>query len=74
MPNRDILKGNWKQLSGEIKQRWGQLTDDDLARSEGNRDKLIGALQERYGYERAQAANEVDAFINEVSNRISTGA
>jgi uncharacterized protein YjbJ (UPF0337 family) len=47
--NTDILKGKWKQMRGEVKKWWGDLTDDDLDRVEGERDKLIGRLQEPTG-------------------------
>ncbi len=56
----DILQGQWKQLRGNLKDWWGNLTDNDLDRIEGNRDKLVGALQERYGWTHAQAESEVN--------------
>lgn len=58
--SNDILQGQWKQLRGNVKDWWGKLTDNDLERIEGNRDKLVGALQERYGWTRAQAESEVN--------------
>jgi uncharacterized protein YjbJ (UPF0337 family) len=61
--NSDIIKGKWHQLKGEAKNQWGKLTDDDLDRIEGNSEKLVGVLQERYGYERQQAEQEVDSFL-----------
>ena len=63
--NADTLKGQWKQLRGEIKKWWGDLTDDDLERIEGDRDKLIGRLQERYGYTRENAEAEVNRRFGE---------
>jgi uncharacterized protein YjbJ (UPF0337 family) len=62
--NADVLKGKWKQLKGDVKSRWGQLTDDDLDRVSGDVEKLVGQVQERYGYARDRAKNEVDDFIN----------
>ncbi len=62
--NKDVLSGNWKELKGKIKQQWGKLTDDDLARIEGSRDRLIGTLQERYGYERAEAEKRVEDYLD----------
>lgn len=59
----DMLKGQWKQLRGEVKKQWGELTDDDLDIVEGERDKLIGRLQERYGYTREQAEQEISRFL-----------
>lgn len=61
--NSDVFKGKWLQLKGEVKSRWGKLTDDDLDRVEGDSEKLIGRVQERYGYARAEAHREVDEFM-----------
>jgi uncharacterized protein YjbJ (UPF0337 family) len=61
--NEDILKGKWRQLKGEVKSQWGKLTDDDLDRAEGDAEKLIGRVQERYGYQRDEAQREVDDFV-----------
>ena len=62
--NEDILKGKWRQIKGEVKSRWGKLTDDDVDRVEGDAEKLIGRVQERYGYERDEAKREVDDFFS----------
>lgn len=61
--NWDQVEGNWKQFTGKVKEKWGQLTDDDLAAIDGKRTLLAGKLQERYGYEKNQAHKELDAFI-----------
>ena len=61
--NSDVFKGKWHQLKGDVKSRWGKLTDDDVDRAEGDAEKLIGRLQERYGYQRDEAKREVDDFI-----------
>jgi len=63
--NEDTFEGIWKQAKGQIKQWWGDLTDDDLLQVEGNRDKLVGKLQERYGYTRQRADDEVNRRFNE---------
>jgi uncharacterized protein YjbJ (UPF0337 family) len=60
--NRDVLEGNWKQMRGRIKEMWGKLTDDDLDTIDGKRDRLIGKLQERYGYAKDKAEQELDRF------------
>jgi uncharacterized protein YjbJ (UPF0337 family) len=57
--NTDILQGKWKQMRGEMKRMWGQITDDEFDKIEGDRDKLIGVLQEKYGYSREKAEEEV---------------
>jgi len=60
--NMDQLKGDWKQLKGKIKEKWGKLTDDDLTVVEGKRDQLAGILQQRYGYAKDQAEKELNEF------------
>jgi uncharacterized protein YjbJ (UPF0337 family) len=62
--NTTSLKGMWNQIKGEAKIQWGRLTDDDLDQIEGNAEKLMGKIQERYGYERDRAQREVDQFWN----------
>ncbi len=47
--NRQQIKGNWNQMKGAVKQKWGQLTDDDLIEVEGDYDRLVGKIQERTG-------------------------
>ena len=62
--NADVIKGKWHQLKGEVKSRWGKLTDDDLDRVAGDSEKLIGKVQERYGYARHDAEREVNDFFD----------
>src|SRR5262245_42305105 len=68
--NRDILAGKWKQMRGELKTWWGKLTDDDFDRIGGQKDKLIGLLQERYGYSREQAEQEVERRLQPYGHKI----
>lgn len=63
--NRNILQGKWKQLRGEIRTRWGELTDDDLDKVSGQSDKLAGILQERYGYTQMEAERQINDFLDE---------
>ena len=67
--NRDVLAGQWKQMRGELKTWWGKLTDDDVDRIAGQKDKLIGLLQERYGYAREQAEQEVERRLEEYGDK-----
>ena len=60
--NWEQVKGNWNQLKGSAKIQWGELTDDDLQQVEGDRDKLIGKLQEAYGLSKEEAKRQVDEF------------
>jgi uncharacterized protein YjbJ (UPF0337 family) len=61
--NRNILEGNWKQIRGTIREKWGELTDDELDQIAGKRDKLAGILQERYGYTQMEAERQIDDFL-----------
>jgi len=60
MMNNNIFQGKWKQMRGQAKVWWGKLTDDDLEKVGGNFDKLIGLLQEKYGYTQQQAQEEYE--------------
>lgn len=60
--NQDRIKGQWKQLRGKMKARWGKLTDDDLDVAEGNTDYLAGRIQERYGVAQDEAREQLQEF------------
>ena len=60
--NIDQMKGNWKQLVGKAKEKWGKLTDNDWTVVEGKRDQLVGRIQERYGIAREEAERQVADF------------
>jgi uncharacterized protein YjbJ (UPF0337 family) len=64
--NQDVFEGKWKEMRGQVKEWWGELTDDDLEKAEGKADQLIGLLQQKYGYTREQAEKEFDRRLNEV--------
>lgn len=57
--NEDTVKGQFKQISGKIKQKWGELTDDDLRAAEGNREYLLGKLEEKYGLTKEKAEAQI---------------
>lgn len=61
--HEDVFKGKWKELKGSVKEKWGKLTDDDLIQIEGNATKLIGILQQKYGYDKEKAEKEYKLFI-----------
>ena len=63
--NKDIVEGKWKQMRGNIKTWWGKLTDDDLDQAAGKYDVLAGLLQEKYGYTRQRADEEIDKRLKE---------
>jgi uncharacterized protein YjbJ (UPF0337 family) len=70
--NKDILEGKWKQIRGEAKAWWGKLTDDDLERAAGKFDVLAGIIQEKYGYTRQQAVDEIDKRVTEYEARLKS--
>jgi uncharacterized protein YjbJ (UPF0337 family) len=60
--NSDQIEGNWKQLSGKVKEKWGKLTDNDLTQIAGKKDQLVGKIQEHYGIKREEAQKQLDEF------------
>lgn len=58
----DQVEGNWNQFAGKVKQRWGKLTDDDVAVINGKRQELVGKIQERYGVAKKEAEKQVDEW------------
>jgi uncharacterized protein YjbJ (UPF0337 family) len=58
------IKGNWEQLKGKVKEKWGELTDDDLKKIDGKKDQLIGKLQAKYGYTKEVAEQQYEDFEN----------
>ncbi len=63
--NKDIVSGKWKQVKGKVREWWGDLTDDDVTRINGKYETFVGVLQERYGYSRDQAEEEINRFMRE---------
>lgn len=64
--NEDQIKGNWKQIKGQLKEKWGKLTDDEITQSEGRTDILAGKIQERYGQTKDAALKEVNEFFKTI--------
>ncbi len=65
----DQVEGNWNQFAGKVKQRWGKLTDDDVAVINGKRQELVGKIQERYGVAKTEAEKQVDEWEKTQSAR-----
>lgn len=63
--NWDIIEGKWGQLKGSLREKWGELTDDELTEMAGKKDKLAGKLQEKYGWTREEADREIDEFFRD---------
>lgn len=69
--NQDVFEGQWKQIRGKLKSWWGKLADSDFDKIRGQKDKLVGVVQEKYGYARTQAHQEVDRRLQEYSDTMS---
>jgi uncharacterized protein YjbJ (UPF0337 family) len=69
--NKDIFEGKWKQIRGEAKTWWGKLTDDDLDKAGGKFEAFTGLLQEKYGYTREHAAEEIDKYMKKYEDNQS---
>lgn len=65
--NWDRVEGNWKQFQGKARTQWGKLTDDDMDRIQGNRERLIGKVQEAYGIGKEEAERQVDEWNRHLS-------
>lgn len=61
--NWDQIQGQWKQFTGNVQTQWGKLTDDDMDVIEGDRERLAGRIQERYGVEKEEAEREIDEWL-----------
>ncbi len=60
--NSDQFEGKWKQIKGQAKQKWGELTDDEIDQINGKREELVGKVQERYGIAKEEAEKQVSQF------------
>lgn len=69
--NSDTLQGQWKQVKGKVRAKWGKLTDDDVDVVQGNYEQLVGKIQEKYGVARDEAKKMVDDWKVEDESKIS---
>ncbi|MBA3325689.1 MAG: CsbD family protein [Rhodobacteraceae bacterium] len=63
--NWDQIEGKWKEMTGNVQQRWGKLTDDDLAMVKGDRRELAGKIQTAYGVSKEEADKQIDDWMVE---------
>jgi uncharacterized protein YjbJ (UPF0337 family) len=68
MVNQQTLQGNWNEIKGQLKTKWGQLTNDDLQQAHGSVDQLIGLIQRKTG----EARNSVEHFLEELTSNGSS--
>ena len=69
--NKDVFEGKWKQIRGQAKEWWGRLTDDDLNKVAGKFESFVGLLQEKYGYSRERAQEELEKHVNEYETNMN---
>ena len=69
--NRDVIEGNWKQLKGKVRERWGKLTDDHIAAINGRREMLAGKIQETYGIGRDEAERQIADWQNAIRDDVN---
>lgn len=67
--NDDIIKGNWQQIKGEAKKKWGELNDDEIKQMDGQKDKFLGSLREKYGHSKDAAEKEFNGFLNRFNKK-----
>lgn len=67
--NWDTIKGNWKQFTGQIREKWGKLTDNDVEEAAGERQQLVGKIQERYGVTKEEAQRQVDEWAADLQKQ-----
>lgn len=61
--NKDIIQGHWTEVKGKLRQQWGKFTDDDISRLKGSTQELQGLLQQRYGYAKEKAQEQINDFV-----------
>ncbi|HEY0901999.1 MAG TPA: CsbD family protein [Micavibrio sp.] len=65
--NTDIIEGKWTEIKGAVKQKWGKLTDDDLAEINGSREMLAGKIQKNYGLARDEVEKQLKAWEDDIA-------
>lgn len=69
--NWDQIEGKWKELKGDLRRKWGKLTDSDFEQIAGNKDRLSGRLQQHYGYTKDKAEREIEEWWNSLRTKDS---
>ena len=67
---KDILEGKWHEMKGQVRQTFAKLTDDDVERMSGKMEELSGVLQQKYGYNKAKADDEINAWLKEADKKL----
>nr|BFD68428.1 hypothetical protein HAGR004_34500 [Bdellovibrio sp. HAGR004] len=72
--NKDIFQGKIKEISGEIRKKWGDLTDDDIQKTKGNLEALSGLVQQKIGLSKEEASRQVKDFMSGLDRKFTSGA
>ncbi len=64
--NWEMISGQWTEMKGKLRSKWGKLTDDDVEVIAGKKDVLVGRLQQRYGLEKEEAERDVDRWLGAI--------
>nr|MBV6629087.1 CsbD family protein [Oceanococcus sp. HetDA_MAG_MS8] len=70
MSNSDKLKGQWKQIKGDLRERWGKLTNDEVEQIDGQEQNLVGKIQEKYGIAKEEAQSQVNNFLSKLNSTV----
>ena len=68
-PNQQTLEGNWNEIKGKLRERWGQLSQDDLQKARGNVEQLVGVIQKKTG----EARDRIEQYLSEVTAEGASG-
>ena len=66
----DIIQGKWKQMTGSVKERWGEITDSEITETHGKRDQLEGLLQVKYGLTQQAAADQINEWASKLKDTL----
>lgn len=69
--NWDQVEGTWKTMKGRVREQWAKITDDDIEAIAGKKDRFLGAIQKRYGYEKEKAESELENFLKNQKTKSS---
>ena len=70
--NSDVLEGNWTMLRGRIREKWGELTDDEVDQIAGKWDRLVGLLQTKYGYAKDDIEHQINEWLDEMLKQVQS--
>lgn len=67
--NKDIFKGKWNEIKGKAKQRWAELSEEEIEKVQGKYEELAGLLQKKYGYEKDRAEKAIEEFMKDKKDK-----